>query len=237
MVVVFAVCDDEKESRELLLEYAQRLAKRQGIIVRLEAFSSAEELLVGERDFDILLLDVELGEMDGISAAGRLRKEGCQAVIILVTNYVQYAIDGYEVQAFHFLHKPVEYTRFCQVAGKAVRLTDQKKRQAISVKGDNEVIRILAADIWYCETDRGRILIHTAGGVRRCYSSMAQLEKKLTPCQFFRCHTAYLVNLAEISRLLPAEIQMKDGSLLPVSKHRKKEFRETLAKYWGGIFL
>ena len=78
-----------------------------------------------------------------------------------------------------------------------------------------------------------RVLLHLPGETVRCRRGIAQLEQQLQTEDFFRCHTAYLVNLAEIERIGAADLTLKDGTVLPVSKHRKKAFREAVAAFWG----
>ena len=231
---ILGICDDEDENRRILSEYAARVEREASETFEILTFASAEEVLASSAVLDVLLLDVQMKGMDGISAARAIRARGQDTVIILVTNYAQYAVAGYDVQAFHFLKKPVSYTRFCQVLRRAMKAAYQRHQAGITVKGDDQMIRVLTGSIEYCETARGCVLIHIAGREElRCYSSMVRLEKQ----GFFRCHTAYLVNMGYIERLQPSQVQMRSGILLPVSKHRRKEFKEALARCWGGEFL
>ena len=88
------ICDDEAGSRALLAGYARTLIQHQGLNFRLQEYASAEALLSAQDKPEILLLDVQMGGMDGVMAAKTLREQGCGSIIILVTNYIQYAIDG-----------------------------------------------------------------------------------------------------------------------------------------------
>lgn len=227
------ICDDETTSRETLAGYARQLIQLQGLNFRLLEYASAEQLLAAPEKPDVLLLDVQMGGMDGVTAAKTLREQGCESIIILVTNYIQYAIDGYEFNAFHFLKKPVEYERFCRVVGEALRLAHRRAHATLAVKCDDGLHQLTVREIAYCETDRGGVILHTPGGALHTRRGIAQLEQQLQAEDFFRCHTAYLVNLAAIERIGAADLTLKDGTVLPVSKHRKKEFREAVAVFWG----
>lgn len=232
-----AICDDEGSSRCLLQEYFGQMTQEGCLPFNLVCYPSAEALLAARPWPDILLLDVEMGTgINGITAAKILREQGCTAIIILVTNYIQYAVDGYEFQAFHFLKKPVEYQRFTQVLGRALQRADQRTNASISVRCGDGWHQISLATLSYCETDRGGVLLHCGAQVLRCRMGISQLEKQLNDYAFFRCHTAYLVNMAEIERIGPTDISLRDGTLLPVSRHRKKAFREALAAFWGGEY-
>ena len=237
MLKIF-LCDDERDSRSLLMEYSKQLLAENTLpAAELRAFASAEELLSCEEEPDILLLDVQLGNINGLDAARQLRARGCLAFIILVTNYVQYAIDGYEVQAFHFLKKPVAYDHFSQVLSRALKMADRRKHASVTIRAGDQLIHIPTRTILYCETDKNAVLIHTDKECIRCVSSMAALEKELSGQDFYRCHTAFLVNLAAVERSLATSVLLQDKTELPVSKHRKKDFREKLAAYWGDSFL
>ena len=237
-MLILGICDDEAKNRRMLSEYVTRIQEQSPQIFQILTFSSAEEVLASSAVLDILLLDVQMKGMDGISAARRIREKGQDTVIILVTNYAQYAVEGYEIQAFHFLKKPVSRERLGRVLMKAADAAYRRRQAAITVKGYDQMIRIRTGLIEYCETARGCVLIHTAAKEEiRCYSSMARLEKEIGCEGFFRCHTAFLVNMGYIERLEPSQVMMRSGVLIPVSKHRRKEFREALAGCWGGDFL
>lgn len=171
------ICDDEAGSRALLAGYARTLIQHQGLNFRLQEYASAEALLSAQDKPEILLLDVQMGGMDGVMAAKTLREQGCGSIIILVTNYIQYAIDGYEFNAFHFLKKPVEYERFCRVVGQAMRLVYRNAHATLAVKCEEGLRQLTVRTISYCETDRGGVLLHLPGETVRCRRGIAQLEQ------------------------------------------------------------
>ena len=233
-MIQISICDDEAAVRDTLCQFFSQLDAPPPF--QLSLYAGAEELLARGGDVDILLIDVQMPGMDGISAARELRRRGCPALIIFITNYIQYAIDGYEVQAYHFLKKPVEYQRFAAVLGGALALAQRRTQACITVSGYDQRVKLPLSSILYCETDRGHVVIHTPSQAIRCTQSMAQMEEQVRGQDFFRIHTAYLVNMAAIDRLLPTQVQLTGGILLPISKHRKQSFREALTFYWGGNF-
>lgn len=105
-----AICDDSAPDREYLLNLVKRWAKNCGHQVQISLFTSAEHFLFSyeeEKDFDILLLDIEMGDMDGVTMAKKLRQENHAIQIIFITGYSDYIAEGYEVAALHYLMKPV----------------------------------------------------------------------------------------------------------------------------------
>ena len=118
MTYHIADCDDEAEQAERLRSIAEAWAEKCGVTCRTDCFPSAEALLFAYADdagFDILLLDVEMKEMSGIRLAKRLRADGCRAEIAFITSHFEFVTEGYEVDALHYLVKPVAAEKLCEV--------------------------------------------------------------------------------------------------------------------------
>ena len=236
MKMTIGICDDEARIRSELAGYLQPVLTG----CRLLEYDSADALLAADAVPDILLLDIQMPGTDGLTAARMLRERerGSEVLIIFMTTFIQYAIDGYDVHAYHFLKKPVDEKRLLQVVNGAVTLTEKKLRSQIVVSGYDRQYRLAVSDILYVETERGHVRLHTASnGEIRCTHSMAQMEQMLHNQDFFRCHTDYLVNMGRIDCLRPNELVLTDGQVLAVSKHRKKELKEALSFYWSGNFI
>ena len=237
-MITVGICDDETAVRGELRGYLERYAASAGAQLEIREYRSGEELLASEEAMpDILLLDIQMAGISGMEAARRLREKNGEMCIIFVTNLIQYAIEGYEVQAFRFLKKPISYEAFEAVAGQAVRTVARRRGAAVTVKNDRGFFHLQVESVLWCETYRGHCLIHNAGGQVECYTSLGALEKLLVPHDFFRCHTAYLVSLAQVAELGTAELKLRDGTVIPVSKHRRRELTLALTRYWGGNLL
>ena len=232
--MTIGICDDDARIRSALIAMLQPvLAGKQ-----LREYDSADALLAEENVPDILLLDIQMPGTDGLTAARSLRQRGSDTLIIFMTTFIQYAIDGYDVHAYHDLQQPVDENRLLQVVNGAVTLTEKKLQNTVVVRGYDRQYRLAVRDILYAETERGHVCLHTqSSGEIRCTHSMAQMEELLQNQDFFRCHTAYLVNMACIDCLRPSELVLTDGQVLAVSKHRKKELKEALSFYWSGNFI
>ncbi len=234
-----AVCDDMAEVRRQLSRYFERFEKESGIALEVDAYESGLQLLSTDYlIYDLLILDVQMGEPNGIETARRIRQAGGGMTIVFFTNYIQYALEGYEVQAFRFLLKPLSYEQFSSVVGRALTQMHSEQAEYIHVHQRDTAVGIPLDQIVYAETERGHIILHTKRKERvQSRLTMRELEKDLVPKHFFRCHTAYLVNLREIKKVTQQDVVLLDGTLLPLSKHRKKEMKEALAQFWGDQFL
>jgi len=238
-MVSIIICDDDEYIRSQLKDFLLTYIRQRQLQAELSVLGSGQELRSKDlSQTDILILDIQLGSENGIEIARKIRRTNESLLIIFITNFVQYAIDGYEVNAFHFLQKPILYERFEQVVGDAISRVTAAGQEMVCVKNTAGIHKILVRDIIYCETNKGHVMIHLSGGqVIVCFSSMASLERMLRKFHFFRCHTAFLVNLGYVKNWFPKDVMMTDESLIPVSKYRKKEFMEVLTDYWGDQFL
>lgn len=232
------ILDDQLKNRTLIEYYMKEYAELHSLKIEIQSFGHGFTLLQAEiEQVDLFLLDVEMPEISGIEVAKEIRKRYQNCEIIFITNYIQYALEGYEVQAFRYLLKPLEQKQFNEVADHVLNKIRKSKDVCITVKGRSDTIRLRVEEIIYAETYRGHVLIHTDKQSIDCYTTMEKLEKELKEFNFFRCHNAFLISMNEVSKVQLTDVILKNGSLIPVSKNRKKLFRQALTDFWGGKFL
>ena len=225
-----AIVDDEQKERELLQEYVQRYLAACGKEAFFLLYQDGAELVKeSPRDLDILLLDIQMEEVDGISAARVIRQYDEEVLIIFITNMVQYAIEGYSVNALDFVLKPVDEAAVARELDKAMKRLQKKSTPMISLKGTDGVFVVDTKDIAYIETYERRLRVHTVKEKILCNDTLQSLEEKLTGF-FLRCHSAYLVNLRQVERIAGSDIMIR-GDRIPLSKHRKKEFMQAMTGY------
>lgn len=192
-----AVCDDES----LIREYLKTII-HQVLHVEADLYAGGEELLEAKTDYDILLIDICLkktsgeNKINGMETARRLR-DTSNAVIIFITALREYVYDAYDVEAFHYLLKPINEEKLREVLKKAaVKAGEKRTCVPLVIKADGIYHQIPIEDIFYAENDGRKIILHTAGGVFSYYEKMEVLEQKLGN-GFFRSHRGYLVHLQD----------------------------------------
>ncbi len=237
-MITAAIVDDDPNIRETLQAALITDTQKRRIPVQLSVCASGSEFLtLPQEKWDLVLMDVEMPGQNGIETARQLRRVNERATIIFITNYIQYALEGYEVQAFRYLLKPIDAAQFEQVVGTALDEIHHRQTAYLQLKGRSEIIRLAIDELIYAETERGHLLLHTPGKVLECYSTMEKLEQELKQEAFFRCHSSFLVALEAVRQIEKQDVVLKDGTRVPVSKNRKKGMKQALTNFWGGKFL
>ena len=234
-MINIAIVDDEPGYVTQLQQYFDKYIEESGESIKLSFFSDGDAIVHKYRSqFDIILMDVEMKFMDGMSAAEEIRKIDSEVVIIFITNMPQYAIRGYAVEALDYLLKPLSYFAFSQCIGKAIsRMKNRMSRPfAVNIKGG--AARLDARDIYYVESRGQSMIYHTAQGEFESASTMKEIEESLRDIGFFRASKWYLINLAHVDSFRDLNVIL-GGHSLSVSRSRKKELMEALTAYWGEV--
>jgi len=217
------VCDDDARFAQKLSGRLQELTAPTDERVQIDCFSDPQTLTDSDlARYDIAFLDIDMGEMSGLALARRLRGVRQDTVLIFVTNYVEYSLEGYEVQAFRYLLKS-------DLDGKLECYTQQaiaaycKGREMIRLLCDDGERDISVQSIVFAETGVRRMILHlrnVSQGTLSTRITMAQLTETLTPLGFLKIHKSYLVNMQSIKRLQSTQAILTDDTILPVSAHR-----------------
>ncbi len=213
-----AICDDCDVDRQYILNMVTLWGERSGYIVHVDLFSSAENFLfhyAEEGDYDILLLDIEMGTMDGVTMAKRLRKENDTVQIVFITGYSDYILEGYEVAALHYLMKPVKEEKLCAVLDRAAQKL-AKNEKVLNFEIGGEMIRVPIYQIRYADVFGNYVTIHASSDVT-IKMTLSDLEKQLDE-RFYRAGRSCIVNLSQISRVTKAEIKLSDGTAIPLPR-------------------
>lgn len=218
MELNIAVCDDSEADRRYLTGLTEAWAAGAGHTVRLSSFVSAENFLFlyGEKSgYDILLLDIELGGMDGVAMAKRLRQKNDGVQIIFITGYSDYIAEGYEVEALHFLLKPVKREKLFAVLDRAAEKA-AKNEKVLCLEAGRETVRIPVYQVRYAEVFGNYVTIHASQEytVKR---TLSELETQLDN-RFYRVGRSVIVNLTKIARVSRQDIRLVDGTSIPLPR-------------------
>ena len=224
-----AVCDDEEK---YINDIAARIIKRLGENdLTLHTFSDGHELLdtADVKPYDLVFLDIEMPAMDGITLAKELRKKNGSTYIVFLTGHVEYAIEGYEVNALRYLTKPVQEDKLGDVLAYVIK--EKQSRKQLVIKTDGEEIRIDAADIIYMEAQNKYVMIYTTKGEYLVRYNLAVFEEELKDYGVMRVHRSYLVSLSKVRKIGSADCTMAKNYNVPVSRSNIKPLKDALLTY------
>ncbi|WP_211221466.1 LytR/AlgR family response regulator transcription factor [Selenomonas ruminantium] len=241
MRIKVAVCDSDKE----VCGYIAEIIVRQRPDVQVKTFYTAEALLQAGDNFDIYFLDIK--DINGMETARilRSREQGLHSIIIFVTGYREYMPAAFDVQAFHYLLKPIDKVKFSRVLENAcleVRYMQGQKEDYVLLKlngsaGDMRSRRkVSLQDIYFIESNNKNVIIHTTEGTYEVQGKMDEFEQTLGTA-FYRCHRCYLVNMAKISAYSPEGIQVTNGEMVMLANKKYAAFVKAYLHYakGGGI--
>ena len=234
-----AVCDDDRAIREEIFRLIQKQVSEADIV----EYQSGEELINGKGNFDIYFLDIEMDKVSGMDIARLIRGQednGRQrSIIIFVTGYREYMEAAFDVNAFHYLIKPIDAEKFSEVfnrAWKEASVSCEQTKKYIMVKSSGTQQKLLLKDIYYIESGNKKVIFHTTKGTLEVYGKMEELENGLGNI-FYRCHRCYLVNMEKISAYSADNIQVTNGDNLLLARKKYSDFIKTYMRYVknGGI--
>lgn len=229
-----AIVEDDLQERERIAALTGKYFDERGKAYHIQAFSDGDELLEDYRTgWDLILLDIRMARLDGMTTAEMIRQMDRDVLLVFVTNMAHYAIKGYGVRALDFLLKPVNARMLEQVLAQAEHLLAERKKKFISLPTQKGMIRLNVADIHYVEVENHVLSVVTVQGVISLRGTISSVEELLAGYDFFRCNNCYLVNLAHVTRAEPG-IAVVGGHELTVSRPRQKKFMEALTRYIGG---
>lgn len=233
-MIGIAVCDDEIQIRKSLIALITKQIKD----VSVFEFSSGKELLDSSEDFDITFLDIAMDNLSGIEVAKQIRlrqeKGGLRkSIIIFVTGYREYMEDAFDVNAYHYLVKPLDENKITDVLNRAMKdiaANEASKKQYLLLKISGIQRKVLIKDIYYIESSNKQVIIHTREGNIKVYGKMDEFESSLNK-NFYRCHRGYLVNMEKISAYNIDTIQVTNGDTLILAQKKYSEFIKTYMRY------
>lgn len=222
------ICDDSEADSSYVKGLVSTWAVEKQMDVQMDIFPSAEAFLfhyAEQKDYDILLLDVEMGEMDGVSMARRIRQENEMVQIVFITGYSDYIAEGYEVAALHYLMKPVRPEKLYEVLDRAVAKV-QKNEQVLTLELSGEMIRIPLYEIRYLDVHQNYVTVHA----RQDYTMKRTLGEFVGALddRFYRAGRSCIVNLTCIERVSRTDIYLKDGTGIPLPRGQYEQINRAI---------
>lgn len=218
MVYRVAIVDDSTTDAAFVKGILDQWASQRQVSIQAEVFSSAESFLfryAEDKDWDILLLDIEMGAMDGVTMAKRVRQNNEAVQIVFITGYSDYIAEGYEVAALHYLMKPVNRDKLLTILDRAMEKRKQEER-CLNLEAYGEMVRIPFYEIRYLDVHQNYVTVHakTDYTVKR---TLSDFERELDD-RFCRVGRGMILNLKYIQRVTKPEVRLSDGTVLSLPR-------------------
>ena len=223
MKINVAIIEDEEKERVVTKEMLDRFFKENDIPYEIFSFSCANQFRQSDFNvFNLLLLDIILPGDNGVSVAKHVREKGWSYPLMFITKTVQFALDGYKVDALDYLLKPLVYEDFRLKLLKAVKIIDNHSDKEIVIHTVSGLITIKESEIYYIEVNKHYLTFHTNKGVYTTRGSMNSFSQKVSN-RFANSSNSFLVNLDKVELIKQSEVVVNKESL-PLSRTCKKEF-------------
>ena len=228
-MIKFAICDDEPAmARELAGYLARYLEEHEVTAYSVSSFSSGRALLEAADGFDVIFLDIQMEEPDGMETARLLRGQGDHSLLVFVTVLMELVFDAFQVEAYDYLTKPLDAARFARTMDRVLQTLEQRTAASIVIQQGSGCEVVPLSDVVYCEVLGRKVYLHKADGtITGYYDRLEQLERRVDG-RFFRCHRSYLVNLDHVRGCQAGQVLLSQGERIPVSRLRERDLTGAL---------
>lgn len=228
------IVEDEGHALDTLQNFFEKYKEQTRRHIKVDAFQDSVKFIGQYRMiYDLLLLDIQMPDLDGMRLAEKIRDIDSKVLIIFVTNMSQYAVKGYKVGALDYLLKPVTYFEFSTALDKAFRCLDNQESVSLIISTKREKRRLLASDIIYIEILNHKLEFHMNEETIEVWGTLASVESELPARMFSKVNAGTIVNLNMVVGVCDDSVRLANGEKLPVSRRRKKEFCADLAFFFG----
>jgi len=235
IVLRIAICEDNMNDQQLLKGAIKDWANARNVIVETSCYHDAEAFIAAQPNiaFDLIFLDIEMGKMKGIELAEWIRQTDQSVLIVFLTSYSQYAVAGYEVNALHYLIKPLSQTKLIPVLDKANLFWRDSKKNTLLVSNKLGQHEILLGNIFYFALNSHTAIIHTDTEIFEFRKTLEEIEE-LLPAHFIRCYRSIIINLLKVQSMRKDGVILSNSVKLPVSRNFSKKVNDAYMRLHMG---
>lgn len=233
-----AICDDEKFYQDKIQEILKRYLNKQGLTYEIDLFLSGKSFLKQRENtikYDVVFMDINMEEVDGLQTALKIREYHSETYIVFVTAFINYALEGYKVNAIRYIMKETLENAIPECM-KAV--LDKMQLRQITFPFTEGEKNLYTDNILYVESRKHKAVfsyLEEEVVHYQVYEKLDQIEEILAPYGFLRIHKSYLINMKHISKINNYIAYLDSGEQLPIPRLRFKEVKETFVAYKGAL--
>ncbi len=226
-----AICDDDNSYRDEIQNYVNDYFKSKDLDCDISLFSDGKEVAECGKIFDIVFLDIEMDNLNGIETAKILNRKNKHTVIFIITAYHKYLDDAMDLNVFRYIDKPIDKERFFKGLEKAIALINNNDLTFKTV--DNELITISKNDIICVEVMKKKVTVSTVDGDFVAREKMDFFRNNLTASYFAIPHKSYIVNFNYVRKFKRDEIELKGNHIVAIAPKKQAEIKKQFIKFIG----
>ena len=238
MKIRIACCDDEKQQLELYKTMFTNIEMRQDIKLNVEYFLSGNFMLERfqseKNPFDLVYLDMDMDEKSGLDLAKEIRQNyHSDCLILFLTNYPKYMQNSFDVRAFQYMIKPVQFDEFEKKFNAARKYLEKDDKNRVVLKIDEDNVVFFTNEIYYIEKEKSskQFLVYLEDKCVVAKGVLSAIENQLLEQHFMWTHRSYLVNMKHIRRIQKNDLVLSNGNLVPISRRKEKELKQQFMRY------
>lgn len=238
MKIRIACCDDEKQQLELYKTMFTNIEMRQDIKLNVEYFLSGNFMLERfqseKNPFDLVYLDMDMDEKSGLDLAKEIRQNyHSDCLILFLTNYPKYMQNSFDVRAFQYMIKSVQFDEFEKKFNAARKYLEKDDKNRVVLKIDEDNVVFFTNEIYYIEKEKSskQFLVYLEDKCVVAKGVLSAIENQLLEQHFMRTHRSYLVNMKHIRRIQKNDLVLSNGNLVPISRRKEKELKQQFMRY------
>ncbi len=229
-----AILEDDDRDAEYLLSHLKRYSRENGVEIEAKRFSNGILFLEQyQGQYDLIFMDIDMPAMNGMNVAKMLRERDNHVLLIFVTALARFAINGYEVDAFDFIVKPLQYNFFSSKMNRAARKLASEQRQKMLIKSPEKTVSVFFDEIIYVDIYNHVLSFHTQNETIPTRGTIKDVMESLNGSTFAMCNKSCVVNLNYVQSIDGDEVVLMNGERLPIGRPRKKEFVQQIADFYG----
>ncbi len=236
-MIKIAIVEDEIKNMKQIQLFLQQIQQQKKTLCTVKTFMDGSEFVSQlEQHWDLILLDIEMPDLNGLETAKKIREVNQDTKIVFVTHMAEYAVEGYIYNASNYILKPLNEQEFFMKVGKIIEQIKQTSQDNIYLSNRDEMLKIPLSEVVYIEAQGHMITLHMENHTEvksTSVGTLTQLEKTLSPKGFYRCYKSYIVNLRYVYDI-KEQCLLQDGTLLEIGRGKKKEFRRILMNFLTG---
>lgn len=234
-MVKVAIVEDEDHFAGDLMDYLKKYEREHPVSFEIVRFRDGDEITEKySGDYDIILMDIQMQFMDGMTAAEKIRELDKEVVIIFITNMESYAIRGYQVDALDYVLKPISYPSFELKLTRALERVGNRSDHVVVIQVSSGRLKLSTEEILYIESERHNLNYHTKSGIHTTRQKLSDAEENLASFGFFRVNKGCLVNLKYVDGDRDG-CCIVGGDMIQISRARRAEFMAAMAEYIGAF--